>query len=358
MKRYSEIVNEWKQKEIKNENDLDLVLDNYKILFAYNSNVIENENTTYHDTREVFENGRIINYTGDLRTLYEINNQKFCYEYLKPLIVKKEPLSVDLVKKVHKILMKGCYDERRYARGERAGKFKVHDYIVGDDVGVEAKDVEQYVAMLCEEVNLYQGENPVTTSAYFHLNFESIHPFADGNGRVGRTLMNYNLMINDHPPIIIYNEDKVAYYMALAIFDKTGKIDGFEQFIKEECEKTWNVKQLEMKPLKESLKFNKENINFVDKVEENTSIINIPNGVVVDGKNLSGGWFFHKNKDIKKTDNQIELTFEVENPIIVRFDDCRTEKVSAEKLKAAFNEAHASEKQEDLGKDNNLDEEL
>lgn len=214
MKRYSEIVNEWKQKEIKNENDLDVVLDNYKILFAYNSNVIENENTTYHDTREVFENGKIINYTGDLRTLYEINNQKFCYEYLKPLIVKKEPLS---------------------------------------DVGVEAKDVEQYVVMLCDEVNLYRGENPVTTSAFFHLNFESIHPFADRNGRVGRTLMNYILMINDHPPIIIYNEDKAAYYRALAVFDKTGKIDGFEQFIKEECEKTWNVEQLEMKPLKESL---------------------------------------------------------------------------------------------------------
>lgn len=50
-------------------------------------------------------------------------------------------------------------------------------------------------------------------------------------------------MIHGHPPLIIYEEDGSAYYMALALFDKTGEISGFIQFLKEETEKTWNFKQ-------------------------------------------------------------------------------------------------------------------
>ena len=72
------------------------------------------------------------------------------------------------------------------------------------------------------------------------MNFESIHPFADGNGRVGRTLLNYYLMTHDYPPTIIYNEDKELYYMGLTVFDKTGQIDGFVKFLQEQSEKTWS----------------------------------------------------------------------------------------------------------------------
>lgn len=83
----------------------------------------------------------------------------------------------------------------------------------------------------------------MTVAAYFHLSFESIHPFADGNGRVGRTLLNYYLMTHDYPPTIIYDDDKPTYYLALTVFDKTGKIDGFIEFLKEETEKTWTKKR-------------------------------------------------------------------------------------------------------------------
>ena len=117
---YMKICDKWRKKNISDEYDLDVVLNNFRILFAYNSNVIENPKTNYHDTREIFENGKVCGYTGDLRTLFEIQNQKECYEYLKPLIIECEKLSSHLICEIHQKLMNGCYDEARYAKGERA----------------------------------------------------------------------------------------------------------------------------------------------------------------------------------------------------------------------------------------------
>lgn len=140
--------------------------------------------------------------------------------------------------------MKGCCDQTRYDKGERPGTYKIHDYVVGDEIGILPEEVPEEIQNLCDQVNEYSGENILTAAAFLHLNFEAIHPFADGNGRVGRTLLNYYLMTHDYPPTIIYGEDKEAYYMALAIFDKTEKIDGFLSFLKEQTVKTWTKKAM------------------------------------------------------------------------------------------------------------------
>ena len=239
---YEEVKKTWQEKKIKDENDLKIALSNFQILFAYNSNKIENPKTTYHDTREIFENGRSENYSGDLRTIFEIQNQKDCFQFLIGKIIEREPLNQNLIKEIHRLLMKGCYDQTRYDKGERPGTYKVHDYVVGDEIGILPEEVPDEIQNLCDQVNEYSGENILTVASFFHLNFEAIHPFADGNGRVGRTLLNYYLMTHDYPPTIIYGEDKEAYYMALAIFDKTEKIDGFISFLKEETVKTWTKK--------------------------------------------------------------------------------------------------------------------
>lgn len=243
MADYNKILEQWQSFDIKTENDLDYYLDNFRILFAFNSNHIENPNTTYHDTREVFENGTVSSYTGDLRTLFEIQNQKDCYEFLKEKIVKREPLTQDLILKIHETLMHGCYDKAKYEKGERPGTYKKHLFVVGDDIGAEPEEVADELQFVLDEVSKNEGENSLTVAAYLHLSFESIHPFADGNGRVGRTLMNYYLITHNYPPIIIFSEDKDTYYMALAVFDKTDKIDGFIKFIKEQAVKTWGRKE-------------------------------------------------------------------------------------------------------------------
>ena len=240
---YSEILKKWRSKRIVETADLDIVLENFRVLFAYHSNVIENPETTLHNTREIFENGRVVNYTGDLRTIFELNNQKKCYDYLKTKIIQKQPITPDFIKKTHMLLMEGCYDETRYRKGERPGEYKKHDYVVGEESGVPFEDVEEEMEFLCNEIAEYEGKDVLKIAAYFHLNFEGIHAFADGNGRVGRTLLNYYLMTHDYPPAVIYEEDKEQYYMSLAIFDKSEKIDGFIEFLKYETCKTWTRKK-------------------------------------------------------------------------------------------------------------------
>ena len=166
---------------------------------------------TYHDTREVFENGKVSNFKGDIKNLFAIQNQKMCYLYLRDKIINKEKISVDLIKEIHHELVKGTYDERRYERGERSGKFKKHDYITGkNEVGCYPDEVEDDVIDLVNEINEIEinADNCFMVAAYFHARFENIHPFAGSNGRVGRTLLNYLNMINDIPPITIFDEDK------------------------------------------------------------------------------------------------------------------------------------------------------
>lgn len=241
--KYESIMTWWKEEKKETAEDIYTLLDNFKILFAYHSGKIENETITLHDTREIFENGTVINYTGDLRTLFEIKNQKDCFQYLIQKIIDREEITIPFILELHKQLMKGCYDETRYGKGERPGAFKKHDYVTGDGVGTAPEDVENELQELLDEVKNAEGKDVMTIAAYLHLRFEEIHPFADGNGRVGRTLLNYYLMTHGFPPLILYSEDKKTYYLSLAVYDKTGEIKGFIEFLKEQMVKTWEKKK-------------------------------------------------------------------------------------------------------------------
>ncbi|MDR3295030.1 MAG: Fic family protein [Clostridiales Family XIII bacterium] len=241
MGKYEDAVKLWRRYRVETEADIDLRLDNFRILFAYNSGKIENEDVTFSDTREIFENGRILNYTGSLRALFELSNQRLCYDFLKPRLAAKEPLSMPLIKEIQGILTGGTYDERRFVeQGERPGEFKKHDYVTGAaEVGSLPEDVENDLAELLGEIADYGDKDTLKVAAYFHARFEYIHPFADGNGRAGRTLLNYYLMVRGHPPVIIHDEDKRAYYDALACYDNSENLEPMAAFLRQQTERTW-----------------------------------------------------------------------------------------------------------------------
>lgn len=181
-------------------------------------------------------------FTGNRKTRFEIENQKISYEFLKPYILDKKRLDIGLIKKVHKKLTRCTYDDHCYhVNMERPGEFKKHDYVTGKyEVGSAPKQVEKDLQDLLAELDEYDGEDPFTAGVYFHAVFENIHPFADGNGRVGRTLMNYYFMIHDLAPVVIHEENRREYYHALEAFDKEQHLWELKKFIEKEQEQTWN----------------------------------------------------------------------------------------------------------------------
>ena len=228
----------------KDRNELEKELDSFKILFAYNSGKIENERISFHDVLSIFKNGKVVGFSGNPRTLFEIHNQKDCYMFLLDKLVSREKISTELIKAIHKELTKGTYDERRYEKGERPGEFKKGDYIVGKaEIGSLAEDVEKEINDLVNEINEASSSDFLTIAAYFHLRFETIHPFADGNGRVGRTLLNYYLIVNGIKPLIVYDEDKKLYYECLQAYDEKEDIEPLKKFLEYEQEKTWTRKK-------------------------------------------------------------------------------------------------------------------
>lgn len=241
---YESILDFWKKQNIKNANELASVLSSYSVNFAYNSGKIENDEITYHDTREVFDKDGVTSYTGSTKTLFEIQNSKAAYERMLSAFDDKQIVDEKFLKGIQMILTNGTYDERRYQIGERPGEYKHHDYVTGkNEVGASAEDVQDEVCELLDELTDIDDKNALVAAAYFHAKFENIHPFSDGNGRAGRLLMNYILLIHNHPPITIHEEDRKDYYNALEKFDEELELNSLIDFLKSQLVKTWE-KQL------------------------------------------------------------------------------------------------------------------
>lgn len=136
---------------------------------------------------------------------------------------------------------RNTYDTRRWQLGERPGEYKRHDYVTGkEEIGASPEDVSEEMDELLSELTDITNRDALTAAAYFHAKFENIHPFADGNGRVGRLAMNYFLIMHNHPPIIIHEEDRKDYYTSLEEWDTRQDLAPLRDFLKKQTERTWS----------------------------------------------------------------------------------------------------------------------
>lgn len=240
MTDYEKAVALWQKRNISTDAELSEALNGHSISFAYHSGRIENERITYHDTREIFEHDGVTSYTGDLRTLFEIRNAKEANEMLFNAFQEKRKFDESFIKELHRVLTQNTYETRRWQLGERPGEYKRHDYVTGkEEIGAAPEDVAEEMGELLSELTDIQDHDALTAAAYFHAKFENIHPFADGNGRVGRLAMNYFLIMHGHPPIVIHEEDRRDYFTALEAWDAKQELDPFRNFLREQTVKTW-----------------------------------------------------------------------------------------------------------------------
>lgn len=244
MTDYEKALELWHRKNITNDAELAEALNGHAISFAYHSGKIENDSITFNDTREIFDHDGVTAYTGDLKTLFEIRNSKAASELLLVAFNERRKLDEQLVKEFQFNLTQNTYDTRRYSIGERPGEYKKHDYVTGrEEIGAAPEDVQEKMAELLEELNDIEEGKELIAAAYFHAKFENIHPFADGNGRTGRILMNYILIVHNHPPVTIHEEDRKEYYDALEAWDRDQELKPLIEFLRQQTVKTWS-KQL------------------------------------------------------------------------------------------------------------------
>lgn len=185
---------------------------------VYNSNAIENSTLTLEDTEDILIRNKIRT-DHEIREIYEAKNLASAIEYLVDNPEKQT--SVDLILKLHKILLSNIRDDI-------AGRFRSGDewVRVGTHIGANPDFVNGLMHELVEKYNTEDGEYFIERIAYFHAEFENIHPFGDGNGRIGRLIANEQLDMLGLPPIIIPNKSKFEeYYPALEEYEKTNKAD-------------------------------------------------------------------------------------------------------------------------------------
>ena len=185
---------------------------------VYNSNAIENSTLTLEDTEDILIRNQIRT-DHEIREIYEAKNLASAIEYLMDNPEKE--ISVELILRLHKTLLTNIRDE--IAGRFRSGKEWVR---VGTHIGVNPEFVNGFMYELVEKYNSNTDDYFLDKIAYFHAEFENIHPFGDGNGRIGRLLTNEQLDMLGLPPIIIPNKSKFdKYYPALDEYTKTNKTD-------------------------------------------------------------------------------------------------------------------------------------
>jgi len=195
------------------------ILKNFVIEFAFNTTSIEGNTITLEEARNLLEEGM----TPKNKTLREIHDLQNTEKVFFSLLDSKEELSNELIIKIHDELMENIDARKGYRTRDIhviGSKFaSTPGPYVKADMGILLKWYEENKKKL----------HPLVLAAIFHHKFERIHPFMDGNGRAGRMLMNYILIQNGYPPLVIHKKIRQEYLHALRTADESDLIKALKK---------------------------------------------------------------------------------------------------------------------------------
>ena len=177
----------------------------FVVEYTYNSNAIEGNTLTLQETDLVLQGLTIAQ--KPLKDHMEAVGHKEAFDYVSELVKENVPVSESIIKQIHYLVLADKKDDRGVYRRVPVRIMGAHHDPVQPYL-IQPK-MEQLLLNLDEST-----EYIITKLARFHIEFESIHPFIDGNGRTGRLLVNLELMKAGYPPIDIKFTDRAAYYNA------------------------------------------------------------------------------------------------------------------------------------------------
>lgn len=198
------------QKEMKLKGNL---YHNTQIIFAYNTNHIEGSKLTEDQTRYIYETNTLLTEKESITNLDDIIETANHFKLVDYMLdVADEELTEEMIKEFHKILKEGTSDSRK--DWFNVGDYKKLANEAGNMKTALPKNVQKDMAKL---IQWYTSLGKITTEDIieFHYRFECIHPFQDGNGRVGRIIIFKECLKNNIIPFIILDKDKLFYYRGL-----------------------------------------------------------------------------------------------------------------------------------------------
>jgi Fic family protein len=191
---------------------------------VYNSNAIENSTLTLGETEKILLQIDLDRYISG-REIFEAKNLAQVVSYTD-LGAKEQELSLDIILLLHKMLISNIRDDI-------AGRFREgNEYVrVGNHIAPGPGEVTKQLENMLSKYNAASHENIIKRIAALHLTFEHIHPFIDGNGRIGRVINNYLLIREGYVPINIKFSNRNIYYEAFNEFDNAGNTSIMEEII-------------------------------------------------------------------------------------------------------------------------------
>lgn len=191
---------------------------------VYNSNAIENSTLTLKETEKILLEMEVSRDVS-LREVFEAKNLARVIEYIRVKVSEKD-IDKELILLLHQMLI-GNIDDSIAGRLRRK-----NEYV---RVGTHIAPAPEHVERMIEEVIIeYTSNHDIYFTdkiAKFHLDFETIHPFNDGNGRIGRVIINYQLQRFGFPGIIIRDKEKKSYYDAFKEYRDDKSTDLMEKII-------------------------------------------------------------------------------------------------------------------------------
>lgn len=205
------------------QGELQRLRDEFLIEYTYNSNAIEGNTLTLQETALVLKGITVDK--KPLKDHLEAVGHRDAFLYVQDLVKNNVPFSESIIKQIHTLVLLDRPDDRGVYR--RIPVRIMGAYHVPPDPILVPEQMENLVAEFAVNKKLH----PIERAALFHLKFEGIHPFVDGNGRTGRLILNLMLMQAGYPPIDVKYSDRKRYYDAFDAFYRDSNLNTMIEII-------------------------------------------------------------------------------------------------------------------------------